>query len=228
MKGFVVRMKYPYPFVLTAAALLLSPVFAEEQEALKFELPKPFYGGTVISYWSPRLESTLYPTRKPILAPKGTSVVSLDKPVTASAAPTVGELKQINDGNKEFGKTSLVELPEGTQWVQIDLEAPHAIHAILLWHFHEGARVYFDVIGQISDDPEFKTGVTTFYNNDFDNSSGLGQGEDKEYIDISDGRLFELKGKPGRYVRFSSRGNTANDFNNYAEIEVWGKEANGE
>ena len=221
-------MKSPSRFILALAALVLSPVFAEEQEALKFVLPKAYYGGTVISYWSPRLDTTLYPERKPLLAPKGTSVVSTGKPVTASAAPTVGELKQINDGNKEFGKTSLVELPEGTQWVQIDLEATHAIHAILLWHFHEGARVYFDVIGQVSDDPEFKTGVTSFYNNDFDNSSGLGQGEDKEYIDISDGRLFELKGKSGRYVRFLSRGNTANDFNNYVEIEVWGKKANGE
>ena len=221
-------MKSPSRFILALAALVLSPVFAEEQEALKFVLPKAYYGGTVISYWSPRLETTLYPERKPLLAPKGTTVVSTGKPVTARTTPTVGELKQINDGNKEFGKTSLVELPEGTQWVQIDLEATHAIHAILLWHFHEGARVYFDVIGQISDDPEFKTGVTSFYNNDFDNSSGLGQGEDKEYIDISDGRLFELKGKSGRYVRFLSRGNTANDFNNYVEIEVWGKKANGE
>lgn len=221
-------MKYALHHILLIATLVTLPVFAEEQEALKFELPKAFYGGTVISYWSPRLETTLYPVRKPILAPKGTAVVSLGKPVTASAAPTFGELKQITDGNKDFGKTSLVELPEGTQWVQIDLEAPHAIHAILLWHFHEGARVYFDVIGQISDDPEFKTGVTTFYNNDFDNSSGLGQGEDKEYIDISDGRLFELKGRSGRYVRFSSRGNTTNDFNNYVEIEVWGVKTNGE
>lgn len=221
-------MKWTLPFALVILALPVLPAPTEEQEALKFELPKAFYGGTVISYWSPKLESTLYPARKPVLAPKGTSVVSLGKPVTASAAPTIGELKQINDGNKEFGKMSLVELPEGTQWVQIDLEAPHAIHAILLWHFHEGARVYFDVIGQISDDPEFKTGVTTFYNNDFDNSSGLGQGEDKEYIDISDGRLFELKGKSARYVRFSSRGNTTNDFNNYVEIEVWGVKTNGE
>lgn len=221
-------MRFRLSMLLILLASAAAPAFAEEQEALEFELPKPFYGGTVISYWSPKLEPAVYPERRPVMAPKGTAVVSRGKAVTASAAPTVGELSKITDGDKEFGKTSLVELPEGTQWVQVDLEASHAIHAILLWHFHEGARVYFDVIGQISDDPEFKTGVTTFYNNDFDNSSGLGQGEDKEYIDISDGRLFELKGKPGRYVRFYSRGNTGNDFNNYVEIEVWGVKTGGE
>ena len=196
--------------------------FAEEQEALTFELPKPFYGGTVVSYWSPQLDTRIYVDREPFLAPKGTTVISRDKPVTASAKPTIGELKQINDGDKEFGKTSLVELPGGKQWVQIDLGTPHAVYAILLWHFHEGARVYFDVVGQLSDDPEFKTGVHTFYNNDYDNSSGLGKGNDKEYIENSDGRLIDAKGVVGRYVRFYSQGNTDHDFNNYVEIEVWG------
>jgi len=197
------------------------------QEALEFELPEPYYGGTVISYWSPKLEATVYKDRKPYFAPKGTTVVSRGKAVTASTAPTVGELTEIVDGDKEFGKTSLVELPAGTQWVQIDLGATCDLYAILLWHFHEGARVYFDVIGQVSDDPEFKTGVSTIFNNDFDNSSGLGQGEDNEYIDNSDGRLIDAKGFKGRYIRFYSRGNSDNDFNNYVEIEVWGKK-NGE
>ncbi len=148
---------------LVLVGVLFAPAgFSDEQEALTFELPKAFYGGTVISYWSPKLEPAVYPERRPVMAPKGTAVISRGKPVTASAAPTVGELAEITDGDKEFVKTSLVEFPEGTQWVQIDLESTHNIHVVLLWHFHEGARVYFDVIGQISDDPEFKTGVTTF------------------------------------------------------------------
>ncbi|MCF6283848.1 MAG: hypothetical protein L3K26_01465 [Candidatus Hydrogenedentes bacterium] len=205
-----------------ALIAVVSEGIAEEQEALTFELPKPFYGGTVVSYWSPQLDTRLYADREPFLAPKGTTVISRGKPVTSSAKPTIGELKQINDGDKEFGKTSLVELPEGKQWVQIDLGTPHAVHAVLLWHFHEGARVYFDVVGQVSDDPEFKTGVMTFYNNDYDNSSDLGKGTDKEYIENSDGRLLDAKGVVGRYVRFYSQGNTAHDFNNYVEIEIWG------
>lgn len=214
----------PLPHVLLIATLLGALVaVGEPQEPLEFELPEAYYGGTVISYWSPRLDPTVYPERKPFLAPKGTAVISRGKAVTASADPLFGELEEINDGDKEFGKTSLVELPGGPQWVQIDLEGRFAVHAILLWHFHEGARVYFDVVGQLSDDPEFKEGVTTFYNNDYDNSLGLGQGEDKEYMDVSDGRLMDGGGVAARYVRFYSRGNSDNEFNHYVEIEVWGK-----
>lgn len=216
------------PHFLLAAVLGCMAISAETppdgQEVLQFDLPKPFFGGTVISYWSRKLEAAVYQDRKPYFAPKGTAVVSRGKTVTASAVPMTGELAEIVDGDKEFGKSSLVELPEGTQWVQIDLGAPHALYAILVWHYHAGARVYFDVMGQISNDPEFKSGVTTIYNNDFDNSSGLGVGEDNEYIDNSDGRLFDARGAKARYVRFYSRGNSDNEFNHYVEIEVWGKE----
>ena len=219
-------MKPPYRCLIIAIGMSMTMVpltFAEDQEALEFELPEPFYGGTVISYWSPHLDTRIYVDREPLIAPKGTSVVSRGKPVTASADPLVGDLKRLNDGDKEFGKTSLLELPAGKQWVQIDLEANYTIYAVLLWHFHEGGRVYFDVVGQVSDDPDFKTGVTTIYNNDYDNSSGLGEGTDKEYIENSDGRLFTAVDLTGRYVRFYSRGNTTHDFNNYVELEVWGK-----
>lgn len=209
-------------FLLPGMALIAA---AEEEEALTFELPEPFYGGTVVSYFSPHFDSRIYVDREPVMAPKGTTVVSRNKPITSSAAPLLGSLQQINDGDKEYDKGSLVELPEGKQWVQIDLGERHAIYAVLLWHFHEGARVYFDVVGQISDDPEFKKDVITIFNNDYDNSSGLGEGTDKEYIENSDGRLFRAEAIPGRYVRFYSRGNTTHDFNNYVELEVWGTKA---
>ena len=215
--------------VVAALALMafsLAGIAEEESVVLEFELPEPFYGGTATSYWSPNLDTRLYVDRKPFRAPKGTTVISRNKPVTASAKPLLGELSEINDGNKEFGKTSLVELPEGKQWVQIDLGAPHTVYAVLLWHFHEGARVYFDVIGQISDDPEFKNGVTTIYNNDYDDSAGLGKGKDQEYIENSDGRLFPVDAVKGRYIRFYSQGNTAHEFNNYVELEVWGRAVN--
>lgn len=209
---------------LCSLAFLLVPAHgAEEQKPLEFELPKAYYGGTVASYWSPHLDTRVYVERPPLRAPEGTVVVSRKKPVTASSAPLLGELTQLNDGDKEFGKLSLLELPEGKQWVQIDLEEEYGIYAVLLWHFHEGSRVYFDVVGQLSNDPEFKTGVLTIYNNDYDNSLGLGAGTDKEYIENSDGRLFRPEGLRGRYIRFYSRGNSDHEFNNYVEIEVWGK-----
>jgi hypothetical protein len=212
------------------AALLLgvlgfaAPAMAEDQVELKFELPEPFFGGTPLDYWSPNLEPRDFKDRPPFMAPAGTELVSKDKKVTSSfEEPMVGELKQLTDGDKDYAKTSLIELGKGVQWVQIDLEKEYEIYALLLWHFHEGNRVYFDTIVQISNDPEFKEGVTTVYNNDHDNSAGLGVGEDKEYIEDNKGRLIPVEGVKGQYVRFYGNGNTANDLSNYVEAEVWGK-----
>ena len=210
------------------AAVVLAPAgFAEDKEPIKIELPEPFFGGTPIDYWSPILEPEDFRDREPYLAPTGTEVVSKGKPVTSSFKdPLVGELKQIVDGDKHYAKTSLVELGSGVQWVQIDLEKPHDIYAILVWHFHEGKRVYFDVVVKASNDPEFKDDVTTIYNNDHDNSSGLGVGENKEYIENNKGRLFKTPdGVTARYVRLYTNGNTANEMNHYVEVEVFGKPA---
>lgn len=118
-----------------------------------------------------------------------------------------------------------MELASGVQWVQIDLEQEYDLYAILVWHFHEGKRVYFDVVVQAGNEPNFKTGVTTLYNNDYDNSSGLGVGKDKEYIENNKGRLIPIpKGIRARYVRLYSNGNTANELNNYVDVEVFGKQ----
>jgi len=220
-------------FVAAVAALALAlgwtvlPAAAQDMEELKFELPEPFFGGTPLDYWGENLEPPSFKDREPFMAPAGTKIISIDKPVTSSfKEPLHGELKQITDGDKDYARSSLVELGEGVQWVQIDLEQEYKIYAILVWHFHEGKRVYFDMVGKVSNDPEFKEDVTVVYNNDHDNSAGLGVGEDKEYIEDEKGRLVDAKGVQGRYVRFYSNQNTANDLNHYVEIEIWGMPAN--
>jgi hypothetical protein len=210
-------------FSLSLGLMAVPSAMAQDSEAIKIELPEAYFGGTPIEYWSPSLEEEDYKDRAPFMAPKGTAIISKGKPVKASADPTVGELKQLTDGDKDYAKTSLIELPEGLQWVQVDLEKSSQIYAVLVWHFHEGKRVYFDLVAQVSDDPEFKTGVTTIYNNDFDNSAGLGVGEDKEYIESNKGRLIDAKGAKGRYLRVYGKGSTASEFNHFIEVEVWGK-----
>ncbi|MBL7645085.1 MAG: sigma-70 family RNA polymerase sigma factor [Candidatus Hydrogenedentes bacterium] len=196
---------------------------ASTMEPIQVELPEAFFGGTPLDYWGPNLEAEDYKERPPFLAPSGTTIISAGKPVTTSSEPTVGTLKQLTDGDKNYAKTSLIELPEGLQWVQIDLEKTSEIYAVLVWHFHEGKRIYFDLVAQVSDDPEFNRGVTTIYNNDYDNSAGLGAGEDKEYIESNKGRLIDAKGVRGRYLRVYGKGSTASDFNHFIEVEVWGK-----
>jgi len=83
--------------------------------------------------------------------------------------------------------------------------------------------VYHDVVVQVADDPDFTQDVKTVYNNDYDNSSGLGVGTDKEYFETYEGRLIDAKGVEGRYVRTYSRGSTYSALNRQTEIEVWGK-----
>jgi hypothetical protein len=216
---------------LVAAALLVglaAPALAADgdKEELKIELPEPFFGGTPLDYWSPNLEPEDYKDRPAYMVPVGTVLISKGKPVTSSfKAPIVGDLKQITDGDKDYAKKSLVELGSGVQWVQIDLEKEYNIYAVLAWHFHEGKRVYYDFVVKVSNDPEFKDGGAVLYNNDSDNSAGLGVGKDKEYIENNKGRLIGVdSGAKGRYVRLYSNGNTANDMNHYVEVEVFGKE----
>ncbi len=97
---------------------------------------------------------------------------------------------------------------------------------MLAWHYHKQARVYFDVIVQTADDADFISNVKTLFNNDIDNSAGLGIGTNMHYIETSEGKLVDGKGVKARYVRLYSTGSNANDLNNYIEVEVWGKPAN--
>ncbi len=204
----------------------LAPLGAQTdptKEELKLKLPKPMFIGTPTNIKSANLETVTGKPRGPFYVPKGTVLLSLKKPVTASdMQPVIGELDMVDDGEKAGGDGYFIELGPGPQWVQIDLGASHPLSAILAWHYHSQARVYRDVVVQVSDDPAFKTGVTTIFNNDHDNSSKLGAGKDKEYIEVAEGRLFDPKGAKGRYVRLYSNGNTTNDLTHYVEVEVYG------
>ena len=158
-----------------------------------------------------------------LMVPQGTRLLSRGKPVTSSDDnPIIGSLSLITDGDKDAGEGYFVELLDGLQWVQIDLEQHADIQAVWVWHFHSQRRAYHDVIVQVSDDPQFKQGVTTLYNNDYDNSAGMGKGVDRPYADTRFGLLVDARGTPGRYIRLYSRGNTANEMNHYIEVEVFG------
>jgi hypothetical protein len=159
-----------------------------------------------------------------LLVPESTTLLSKGKMVTGSEeSPLIGELSLITDGDKGAGEGYYVELSGGPQWVQIDLEQSAEVSAVWVWHFHSQKRAYNDVVIQISDDAEFKTGVTTIYNNDYDDSSKLGKGSDSPYVESRFGLLVDAKGAKGRYVRLHSQGNTSNDSNHYIEVEVHGK-----
>ena len=211
-----------------AIALLATTAVATAQDkvVLKTDLPKPLFLGTPVPINVPNLEPKLEGDRPDFLVPAGTTNLALGKTVTSSDTnPITGTLDLITDGDKEGDEGSWVELGLGKQWVQIDLEKEADIYALMLWHYHSQARVYFDVVVQVSDDPKFETGVTTIYNNDSANELGFGAGSDRPYIETYRGKLIDAKGVKGRYVRLYSKGNTTNKMNHYIEVEVFGKPA---
>src|SRR5271165_3078797 len=165
--------------IMVAAAAL-----AQDQVVLKTQLPPPLFVGTPVPLNVPNLEPPTKGKRPDFLVPAGTLNLARNKKVSSSDSnPNVGTLDMIVDGDKDGNEGSWVELGPGKQWVQIDLAKKAAISAILIWHFHSQARVYRDVAVQVSDDPTFKSGVTTLFDSDFNNNLGLGAGKDLSYIE---------------------------------------------
>ncbi len=189
------------------------------------ELPPELIEGTPKPMDVPNLEDE--PKSAPTFSvPEGTELLSKGKKVTSSDDyPIIGDVALVTDGDKEAGEGYYVELIDGLQWVQIDLGAPAEVEAIWIWHFHSQKRAYHDVIVQISNDPEFKDGVTTVFNNDYDDSAKMGKGSDRPYVETRFGKVVDGKGTKGQYVRLYSNGNTSNDMNHYIEVEVYGKAA---
>ncbi|MCF7733544.1 MAG: hypothetical protein K9N23_17780 [Akkermansiaceae bacterium] len=208
----------------TAVKPGLTTTSAPGTQALELQLPKPLFVGTPKNIKSTNLEKPL-PGKRPIYqVPAGTTLLSAGKPVTSSdPAPIIGTLDLVTDKGKEGAEGSMVELDYGKQYVQIDLGKMVQLAALVVWHFHQEARVYRDVVVQVAEDPDFIMGVVTLFNNDDDNSSGLGAGKDKEYLETYEGKLLDGKGAKGRYLRLYSNGNTSNDLNHYIEVEAYGK-----
>jgi hypothetical protein len=194
-----------------------------EQGEIKIEFPKPMFISGPVSVTLPNLEKW-DPSKliKSFKALKGTVNVAKGKKVTSSdSAPIIGDLNLITDGDADGADGSFVELMPGKQWVQIDLEASHTLQKIAVWHYHKQVGAYLDFIIQASDDPEFKTGVTTLWNSDHDDTSGMGKGKDPTYLETNHGRIIEGKLTKARYVRLWSNGNTNNDMNHYCEVQVF-------
>ena len=212
--------------LLSLIALAVVPLAqAADTIPLTTTIPPEKIEGTPIEIKVPNLKPAASKAPQ-IQVPAGTVLLSKGKPVTASDDfPIIGDLPYITDGEKEAGEGYFLELANGLQWVQIDLEQEAAIQALWVWHYHSQRRAYHDVIIQISNDPAFATGVTTVFNNDFDNSSSLGTGSDAPYIETQYGLLVPVAGVKGRYVRLYSQGNTSNDMNHYIEVEVFGSPA---
>ncbi|MBW8016555.1 MAG: discoidin domain-containing protein [Planctomycetes bacterium] len=188
-------------------------------------LPEPIEVGTPIPIpKGENMEEDTGDDRPTFYVPKGTTNVALKKTVTCPDEDiTPEELERIVDGDMSGTDGTWVELGLYEQQITIDLGAPHEISAILLWHYFKETRVYYDVVVQTADDADFITNAKTHFNNDFDDTHGIGAGKDKNYVEKPKGKLINAKGIKGRYVRLYSAENSVNQLNHYVEVAVFGK-----
>lgn len=208
--------------ILLGISIFSLQAYAEKKQ-LELEFPPPFLTGTPVPIVLPNLEPADAP-QATVYAPEGVENIAYEKEITSSDDfPIIGELELITDGDKESEEGYFVELAQGSQWVQIDLEEEASIYGIGLWHFHSQKRAYVDVVIQLSNDEGFEKGVVTVFNNDHDNSLGFGKGKDMAYIETNKGKLISAKETKARYVRLYSDGNTSNEMNHYVEVEVFGE-----
>jgi hypothetical protein len=197
---------------------------------LNLDLPAPAFKGTrkdipTNSFTEPRPDLDK-PPRPAIMVPAGLKNVATGAKVTSSDKNVPPEdLAKITDGDKEGRDQSIVDLRRGTQWVELDFGSPQEIFAVVVWHAHKDDTIFRSVIVQLADDEDFTSNVQTLFNNDQQNLSGLGIGTDREYYESHEGKLVQVKGLKGRYLRSYTKGTTESVVNEYTEIEVYGRPA---
>jgi hypothetical protein len=224
MKSSITKITIAILIIVLVSAICLHNKTKSRLVPLEIKLPKPMFVGTEKPIRVSNLKKFSTEDRPPFLAPPGTMNVAFGKPVSSSdEEPIIGELEMITDGDKEAADGSYVELAPLLQYVIIDLEGMYEIFAVVVWHYHKQPRAYLDVIVQTADDSDFIRNVRTLFNNDNDNSAGLGAGTDMHYIETNKGELIDSKGTKARYVRLYSNGNSTEDLNHYIEVEVYGK-----
>jgi hypothetical protein len=192
---------------------------------LTLDLPAAAFKGTPKDLQlGPNVEPLSDKPRPPMMVPAGLKNVALGAKLTCSDKNASADmLAKITDGNKDASDDSIIFLRKGTQWVQLDLGSVYETFAMVIWHAHNTAKVYHDVIVQTAEDPDFIQNVRTLFNNDQDNTSGLGVGTDREYFETNEGKLIDTKGAKARYFRFYSKGSTESAMNEYTEIEIYGR-----
>jgi hypothetical protein len=174
-------------------AAVLCAQSAENLVPLNLKLPAPAFKGTpkdiqLSSYVEPLSDKP----RAPMMVPAGLKNLAPGAKITCSDKNAAADaLAKIVDGDKEASEQSIIYLRKGTQWVQMDFGSPQEIFAIVIWHAHNSAKVYHDIVVQAADDQDFIENVRTIFNNDQDNTSGLGVGTDREYFETHEGKLID-------------------------------------
>jgi hypothetical protein len=182
---------------------------------LQIKLPAPAFKGTPKDIQvGPNVEPVSDKPRPLMMVPAGLENIAKGPKVKITCSD-----------KKEASDQSVIFVHKGLQWVQMDFGSPQDIYAVVIWHAHNTAKVYHDVVVQVADDADFIENVRTIFNNDSENTAGLGVGHDREYFETYEGKLINAKGVKARYIRFYSKGSTESALNEYTELEVYGRPA---
>jgi len=197
--------------------MLVEPVF-----------PKPFFRSGPWQCDLPNLERPSPDSViKKFLVPHGTQLVSLGKPVRTSVAPIEDSNPgMLTDGDMSSGDGTILVLPPGPQWVQVDLGETLRVEKIHLWHDQRRSRndVYRDVVVELSQKEDFSGDSRGIFNADLKNVHGRGSGEDPAYIETNHGRVIDAASWPARYVRVWGSGSYNDGHHRYAELHVYARE----
>ena len=146
--------------------------------------------------------------------------MALGKPVAVSAGPyNATSAAQVTNGNTDTA--DWMDVGPNPQWVTVDLGQSYNLNGVRLRHYYGDGRTYYDVIVQLSNSPDFASGVATVFNNDADNSAGQGAGSDPQYAETPAGRAITFGEVSARYVRAWVNGSTANTSGHFVEVEAW-------
>ena len=197
---------------------------AGEVTVVRPEMPKPLFVGSGIpqDYSPPNLQMSNVPPVREVTIPRAVSLLSRGVAVTSSDPAPLGELSLITDGEKNGDDGYYVDILPLSQWVQLDLGETREIWLLWLWMYHKMAVIYKDVIIEVANDPEFSD-ARIIFNNDYDNTSGMGIGKDESWIETNHGHAIRTNGVRGRYVRLYSNGRSCDDTNQWIEVEVYGR-----
>ena len=126
------------------------------------------------------------------------------------------------DGNLRNGAWDIAPAENQTRYAQVDIGEPWNIDSLRVWHeARDDRRVrYKDVVFRLSTTADFSRDVTTVFNNDLDDSAGLGRGGDGEYDETETGKIVHFPPTRARYIRLYSHGNLYDVQNRLSEVMV--------
>jgi len=193
---------------------------------LVLKLPAPVFSGTPKAAPAGIVVEPTPDKPVPLMVPKDVKNVAPGKRISCSDKNiSRADLEKITDGIKEADGDDIVQLSKGLQWIQFDLGSPQQLYAIAVWHAFDQSKICRDVVVQVANDQDFTDNVRTLYNNDSQNSAGLGAGTNRQYFETFRGKTIDAKGETARYVRLYSNGSTDNKLNEYTEVEIYGRPA---